>query len=55
MQWISDQLGGLLRGNLLDTLIDGMVEGVLKKIKKNIDGLKNILIEDIDMMKERVD
>ena len=55
MQGISDQLGNLLMGTLLDTLLDDRVKATLKMIKKDIDGLKNALIEDIDEMKQRVD
>ena len=42
-------------GTLLDTMLDDRVKVTLKMIKKDIDGLKNALIEDIDEMKERVD
>ena len=55
MQGISDQLGNLLMGTLFDTLLDDRVKATLKMIKKDIDGLKNALIEDIDEMKQRVD
>ena len=55
IQGISDQLGKLLRGTLLDGLADDRVKLMLKNMKKEIDGLKDTLDEDIDKMKERVD
>jgi hypothetical protein len=36
-------------------LPDDRIKGMFKMIKKDIDGLKNTLIEDIDKMKDRVD
>lgn len=48
IQGISDQLGKLLRGTLLDGLPDDRVKVMLKQMKKGIDGLKDTLDEDID-------
>jgi hypothetical protein len=48
IQGISDQLGKLLRGTLLDGLPDDRVKVMLKQMKKGVDGLKDTLDEDID-------